>query len=153
TLKRHARLFKIVTPINVDRFEELLASHPNRPYVDSVVIALRKGFWPWAINLPWYPATHDEARRRTGTPRSSERRAFLRKQLNEEIKAKRYSQPFGERLLPGLYCMPMVVSQSSGKLRVINDHAAGNFSLNSRIPEEETSVKNDDINALAYVLR
>ncbi|KIJ28300.1 hypothetical protein M422DRAFT_270448 [Sphaerobolus stellatus SS14] len=36
TIRKNPHLFKIVTPINVPRFETLLQSHPNRPYVESV---------------------------------------------------------------------------------------------------------------------
>ncbi|KIJ52896.1 hypothetical protein M422DRAFT_242842 [Sphaerobolus stellatus SS14] len=36
TIKNNPSLFKIVTPINISHFEELLASHPNQLYVASV---------------------------------------------------------------------------------------------------------------------
>ncbi|KIJ43053.1 hypothetical protein M422DRAFT_118624, partial [Sphaerobolus stellatus SS14] len=48
TIRKNPHLFKIVTPINVLRFEALLQSHPNRPYVESVCRGLREGFWPHA---------------------------------------------------------------------------------------------------------
>ncbi|KAI0295540.1 hypothetical protein BC826DRAFT_281717 [Russula brevipes] len=41
-------LFDVVTPINIDRFASLLAGHPNRPFVDTVICGLREGFWPLA---------------------------------------------------------------------------------------------------------
>jgi hypothetical protein len=40
TLRSHPFLFKVVTPIIVDRFEQLLATHPNQPFVKSVCLAL-----------------------------------------------------------------------------------------------------------------
>lgn len=36
TIRENPDLFKIITPINVDQFEELLKSHPNRPFVESI---------------------------------------------------------------------------------------------------------------------
>ncbi|KAF5377087.1 hypothetical protein D9615_010553 [Tricholomella constricta] len=37
TICEHPELFKIVTPINVDVFEAMLASHPNQPFVKSAI--------------------------------------------------------------------------------------------------------------------
>ena len=45
TIYHHPDLFAITTPINVDRFESLLSSHPNQPFVQSVCRGLHKGFW------------------------------------------------------------------------------------------------------------
>ena len=36
TINENPHLFDIVTPIFIDRFEELLESHPNQPFVNSV---------------------------------------------------------------------------------------------------------------------
>ena len=36
TIERNPHLFRIITPINTLRFEELLATHPNQPFVLSV---------------------------------------------------------------------------------------------------------------------
>ena len=47
TIRENPNLFKIVTPINVDHFENLLESHPNHPFVESVCRGLQEGFWPW----------------------------------------------------------------------------------------------------------
>lgn len=48
TISENLHLFSITTPINVDVFEKLLASHPNQPFVRSVCRGLHEGFWPWA---------------------------------------------------------------------------------------------------------
>jgi hypothetical protein len=48
TIKDNPDLFKIVTPINVNHFEQLLESHANQPFVKSVCVALWERFWPWA---------------------------------------------------------------------------------------------------------
>ena len=58
TSKENPSLFNIVTPINVDRFEQLLESHPNQPLVMSVCHGLHEGFWPWAnTHSREYPGT------------------------------------------------------------------------------------------------
>jgi hypothetical protein len=38
---------KVETPFDVDKFELLLADHPNQPFVESVMKGLREGFWPF----------------------------------------------------------------------------------------------------------
>jgi hypothetical protein len=37
---------KVETTFNVERFENLLADHPNQPFVHSVMTGLREGFRP-----------------------------------------------------------------------------------------------------------
>src|SRR5882724_10849331 len=49
TIATHPHLFKIVTPIKVHRFEQLLSSHPNQLLMGSVCHGLCEGFWPFAI--------------------------------------------------------------------------------------------------------
>ncbi|KAJ8581134.1 hypothetical protein M405DRAFT_926293, partial [Rhizopogon salebrosus TDB-379] len=49
TVAAHPELFRIVTPIDVDRFEQLLEDHPNPEFVASVCRALREGFGPGQI--------------------------------------------------------------------------------------------------------
>lgn len=44
------------TPFNVDKLEAMLHNHPNQPLVESVLIGLQEGFWPfdegeWKIEL------------------------------------------------------------------------------------------------------
>ncbi|THU92526.1 hypothetical protein K435DRAFT_800410 [Dendrothele bispora CBS 962.96] len=38
---------KVDTPFDVNRLERLLFTHPNRPFVNSVLHSLREGFWPF----------------------------------------------------------------------------------------------------------
>ena len=52
TLDSHLHLFRIVTPIDVDRLQFLLHKHPNCPFVDSVICMLREGARPWASAPP-----------------------------------------------------------------------------------------------------
>ena len=105
TIQQNPHLFPIVTPINVNRFEELLATHPNRPFVDSVCVSLREGFWPWAHTLKEsYPVIWDFSDR---PPKTEREAGFFRAQRNVEIAAGRYSEDFGTELLPGMYSTPV----------------------------------------------
>ncbi|KAF8811736.1 hypothetical protein BYT27DRAFT_7276106 [Phlegmacium glaucopus] len=133
TLADHPDLFQIVTPINVDVFERLLANHPNQPFVHSVCLGLREGFWPWADTLrDDLPYTHDESR---PPPSDPIRASFIQMQCETEVEKGRFSQPFGTDLLPGMYSMPVyaVDKPNSTGLRLVTDHSAGQFSLNNMI--------------------
>ena len=48
TLDKYPHLFKIVTPIRVNNLRHLLLSHPNRPFVESIIAGFQEGFWPAA---------------------------------------------------------------------------------------------------------
>ena len=153
TIHDNRHLFKIVTPINVKRFEELLETHPNQPFVQSVCVSLREGFWPWAnTHKEEYPVTWDFSERPPKTEREAD---FLRDQRDIEIKADRYSESFGTDLLPGMYSTPIhaVPKPRSTKLRLVNDHSAGRFSLNSMISREDVAgAKMDSISDLIGAL-
>jgi hypothetical protein len=139
TIQENPHLFKIVTPINVDRFEELLRDHPNPAFVASVCRGLREGFWPWAdTHKDGYPTTHDAS---LPPPRDPREAAFLESQRQEEIAKERFSPSFGPDLLPGMYSMPVhaVPKPNSSDLRMVTDQSAGEFSLNSMIPREDIS--------------
>ena len=153
TLRNNPHLFKIVTPINVDRFEQLLDTHPNEPFVRSVTVSLREGFWPWAnTQKEEYPTTWDFSARPLKTEREAD---FLRDQRDIEINAGRYSESFGTDLLPGMYSTPIHTTPKprSEKLRLVNDHSAGDFSLNSMIAREDIAgAKMDTISDLIGAL-
>jgi len=129
-------LFKIVTPIKVDVLEILLESHPNQPFVNSVLDGLRKGFWPWAsIIKDGYPVTLDKSRPICLTP---EKEDFLNEQLKHEQSLERMSQEFGEDLLPGMYCIPSYVIPKlhSDGWCLVDDLSAGPCSLNSMVDHQ-----------------
>jgi hypothetical protein len=133
TIAENPNLFKIVTPINVDRFQQLLSDHPNPSFVKSVCTGLREGFWPWAdTHKDGYPSTYDAAR---PTPHDEKKAQFIRDQRDVELSKGRFSEPFGTDLLPGMYCMPAhaVPKPNSSDLRMVTDHSAGPFSLNSMV--------------------
>jgi hypothetical protein len=153
TIRDNPHLFCIVTPINVDRFEELLVTHPNQSFVKSVCTSLREGFWPFAhTQKESYPATWDFSDR---PPKTEREAAFLREQRDIEIAANRYSVGFGPDLLPGMYSTPIhaVPKPRSEKLRLVNDHSAGTFSLNSMIAREDVvGAKMDTVSDLVGAL-
>jgi len=135
TIAENPHLFKIVMPINVYHFEELLKTHPNHLFVDSVCCGLREGFWPAGADtyIRVYPDTHNDS---LSTPSDLCKAAFLQEQCDTEIKKGRFSSAFGTMLLPGMYCMPVhtVPKPNSDDLRLITDHFFGSYSLNSMIP-------------------
>ena len=138
TIAKHPELFKVVTPIDVDRFEQLLEDHPNPAFVSSVCRSLREGFWPWAdTSDPSYPSINDNSM--LTCTKSDEQLHFLDKQIGEEIRAGRLSESFGSELLPGMYSVPIhtVPKPNSDKLRLVVDHSAGDFSLNSMIASDD----------------
>ena len=152
TIDDNPDLFKIVTPINVDRFERYLINHPNRAYVDSVCRGLREGFWPWA--------THDDPnlwRTYDNSPRpikQTERMNFVLEQRDEEIRLGRWSRSFGSELLPGMYSSPIgvVPKPHSAKFRLINDHSQDPYSPNSMITDTNPVFPLDTIDDLVGVL-
>ena len=153
TISKNPDLFRIITPINVDKFEQLLIAHPNQPFVESVCTSLREGFWPWACTQKEeYPITWDFSNR---PPKNEHEAIFLRGQRDIEVAAERYSEDFGTDLLPGMYSTPIhaVPKPRSEKLRLVNDHSAGPFSLNSMIAREDIAgAKMDSIADLVEAL-
>ena len=120
----------------MDCFQNLLSDHPNLPFVESVCAGLRRGFWPWAdTQREGYPSIYDGAR---PTPLDEKKAAFLRNQRDVEIEKGRFSTSFGTDLLPGMYCMPAhaVPKPNSSDLRMVTDHSAGPFSLNSMVDHD-----------------
>lgn len=143
TLALHSDLFRIVTPINVDRLEYYLRNHPNRPLVESVLRGFREGFWPFA-DPEGFPDTCDEE---LGHPLSAEVEEFVRSYVVQEEQAGRYSHPFGPDLYPGMYSMPIhaVPKPKSDKLRLINNHSAGRWSLNAMIDKNSVGMRPDNV--------
>ena len=75
TIKDNPNLFKIVTPVNVDRFERLLVMHSNCAFMELVCRGLHEGFWPWAdMQYGVYPCMVDES---LGMPQREKEGEFL----------------------------------------------------------------------------
>jgi len=153
TISENPDLFKITCLINVDVFESLLVDHPKPLFCRSVFTGLREGFWPWPDKPDEYPETHDNSYR---PPKTDKERDFLLSQVKSEQEAGRLSAPFGPDLLPGMYSPPVhaVPKPASEKLRMVVDHSAGKYSLNSMIDSKDIAgVKLDGINSLGASLR
>jgi hypothetical protein len=118
-----------------------------------VCVALREGFCPWDhTNIDTYPVTWDFSHR---PPKTEHEADFLRSQRDIELIAGRYSEGFGPELLPGMYSTPIhsALKPWSEKLRLINDHSAGDFSLNSMIAREDIAgARMDSISDLTTAL-
>lgn len=148
TIAERPDLFQVHTPINVDLFERLLADHPNQPLVQSVVRGLREGFWPFAdAEGLEVPSTWEEERR---FELDAEQAAFIAQYAEDEERAGRYSAPFGRDLLKGMVCMPIyaVPKPRSEKLRLINNHSAGPWALNSLIDKGKVGMRPDNVQDL-----
>ena len=155
TISSNPDLFKIVTPINIPRFKELLVNHPHQLLVNSVVHGLTFGFWPSAHTFyGTYPTTLDNS---GPPPKTTVQSDFLRNQIQSEFEAGRYSAPFGPDLLPGMYSTPILAvpkKPGSEKLRLCNHQSYGEFSPNSMIKRVDIAgVKLDGIRKLGESLR
>jgi hypothetical protein len=60
TISGHPELFKITCNINTRKFNELLQDHPNQPFIQSVIVGLTEGFWPWVEPQDRYLVTHNK---------------------------------------------------------------------------------------------
>lgn len=151
TLQRFSQLFDIVTPIRIHTFSTLLRSHPNRPFVASVLRSLKEGFWPWADTVSsGRPPIVDNSPREIKDPSHL---AFVREQRDEEVRLRRFSPAF-DALQPGMTCVPLwvVPKPHSEKLRLVVDHTAGPHSPNSYIPLDGGQVHLDTLHQLGAAL-
>ena len=114
-----------------------LSGHPNPLFVNSVVKGLHDGFWPWAdTHLGEYPDTLDES---MPDPKDKREFEFICAQRGKEIEAGQFLHNFGEELLPGMYSMPIhvVPKPHLTNFRLVTNHSAGMYSLNSMIKRED----------------
>lgn len=155
TISSRPDLFRVSTPINVDLFQSMLetAQHPNPSFYLSVCTGLQEGFWPWAdTHYGEYPTTWEVP---TPLPTIEAEQIFLCDQIAKEVRVGRYSPDFGPTLLPGMYSMPIhAVPKDEGKFRLVTNHSAGNFSLNSMIAKEDIAgVTLDNVQHLGNALQ
>jgi hypothetical protein len=153
TIEKNPHLFKIVTPIRVDCLRLILCGHPNCALVESLCRGFEQGFWPFADTSSTREKGADSDNH--DPPLDNEAMEFLRQQRDEEIIAGRYSASFGTSLLPGMVSQPIfaVPKPGSSKFRLINDHSAGEQSLNSLIPADGGFVKLDNLQDLGRNVR
>jgi hypothetical protein len=154
TIAQNPDLFKVVTPIKADVFEKYVEDHPNQSFVKSVARSLKNGFWPWAdTSDPSFPTTYDGSRH--GSRITNEDKAkFIRQQCEDEMELERWSQPFGDKLLPGMHSAPInaVPKSTPGKFRLIVDQSRGPHALNSTIPKSQVKVQLDNVHDLGNEL-
>ena len=92
-------------PINIDCFEKLLHSHPNQPFVKLVFHGLCEGFWSWAdSNIRECLDTLDLSYLKL---ENKDEAQFLCDQRDHEVFKGWFSEAFSNKLLPGMYCMPI----------------------------------------------
>jgi hypothetical protein len=132
TIAALPNVFKIVTPIKVESLQNLLTSHPNQPFVNSICRALSLGFWPWAEFPDDYPIIVDKSNR---PPQNDAESTFLESQHDIEITSGHFSESFGPDLLPRMVSMPIqAVPKTDKNLCMVTDHSAGKYALNTCIP-------------------
>jgi len=144
TISPHPQLCKITCNINTKKFNQLLRDHPNQPFVQSVLLGLTEGFWPWVEPQDGCPVTHNEPQH---PPRTNRERDFMLTQRKKEMDAKCFSDPFDD-LLPGMNVVPIhvVPKPPDDKLRLVVDHSAGPYSINSMIDHQSIAgVKLDGV--------
>lgn len=130
TLNNHPELFKIVMSLRVDVLEDLLISHSNSSFVESVIKSLREGFWPFADTYQnTYPSICDMS---TDTPENTAEANFLRAQHDIEIKKDYFSHSFERLLYLAMTSSPIyAVSKPYSKdFWLVMDLTAGTYSLN-----------------------
>jgi hypothetical protein len=141
------RYIKVETPFNIDRFENLLATHPNQPFVKSVMKGLREGFWPfnegeWDLEMKEFRQNYSV---------EDHDLAAIRAFRDKEVNLGRWSGPLQNLTLqPGMKVSPMFVIWQHEKPRVVTDHTGSG--LNDGIPKEEAHVQYDDMHTFSQAL-
>ena len=111
-------LFKVITPINPDCFEELLTNHPNKDLVTSFFNGLRHGFWPFADtmnpNCPNGSITHPHSL----PGLDNESISFLKSQQDVEMSLEHYSESFRPQLLPGMVAQLIFTVPKKGSTKL-----------------------------------
>ena len=113
TLRAMDKYIKVETSFNVDCLELLLSTHPNQPFVASVICSLREGFWPF-YDAEWEEETKQCVNNYVTEPEDI---VALRAHRDQEVAAGRWSEalPEGFTLLPGMTFSPNVCSLAEGK--------------------------------------
>ncbi|KAJ7438491.1 hypothetical protein FB451DRAFT_958890, partial [Mycena latifolia] len=139
TICENPHLFSVSTEIRVEHLRELLETHPNPVFVQSVIATLTEGAWPFANtrHTSGFPMTYDNSRI---LPKTDREREFLEAQSKEEEDTGRHSPAFGPDLLPGMYSTPVlaVPKPHSDKLRLCSHMSAGEFCQNNMMDHAET---------------
>ena len=153
TIRHHPHLFQLITPVNIDRLEYYLSSHPNHTLAHSIILGFHQGFWPFTIieNAP-YPSIVDNSSHIIKDPVHVQ---FVHEQRDYEIWLGCFLPSFGSDLLPGMTAIPISVvpKPHSDKLRLVVDQSSGNHSPNSFIPRQGVAVPLNNLHDLGAILR
>ncbi|KAH7877626.1 hypothetical protein F5879DRAFT_780079, partial [Lentinula edodes] len=106
-IQENPHLFRVQTPINADRLEALSKAHSDQPFLKSVVVGLKEGFWPWASTRPRDDFSINWKNLWAPLP-SEEEQDFVNTQRELEAQLRRHSQLFGPDLLPGMHSTPVI---------------------------------------------
>jgi len=151
-IRDNPHLFRITTPVKINRFSNLLSTHPNRLLVESACEGLKATFWPWAVTIdPNTPPIIDNAMlQRINNPNHLQ---FMMEQRDEEIRVGYFSEAFTE-LSPVMTTIPLwvVPKPHSDKSHLVVDHSAGDFSSNSYISSDDAGVHLDTLHILGKAL-
>ncbi|EGF99631.1 uncharacterized protein MELLADRAFT_94193 [Melampsora larici-populina 98AG31] len=139
-IKRRPDIFKINCSIYLKNLKFLLKNHPNKPFVNSIILGLTDGFWP--ISSKPSEETVFNPNHASG-PKAEE---VLFKTRDKELKLNRFSPPFFT-LLPGMKVSPLCLATnpSSGKVRMCTNMSFGCPSLNDLIKKEDMKIDLDGI--------
>lgn len=151
TLDSNPHLFDIVTPLKVDAFHSYTASHPNCPFVDSVLHSLYYGFWPYASPPVNFPSIVDQSKDNSHLLQDEAKREFFDKECHKELDLQHFSQSF-PRLLPGMACMLSYMVKHGDKYCLVTDHSSEPHSLNSLISKEDHAVPLCGLQQFGYML-
>ena len=120
--------------IDIDRFEQLLRSHPNQPLVAYIVDGLRNGFdigytGPFTDTLPKNLKSADQNKQ------------HIQKAINKEISRGHTAGPFSSPPFPLTHCSPIgAAPKKDGSVRIIMDLSQPHgLSINDCISKEDFS--------------
>ncbi|GAA5873954.1 hypothetical protein JCM1840_000241, partial [Sporobolomyces johnsonii] len=140
-------LFSSYSPLHADAFAAALADHPNRAFVDSLLVSLREGFWPVHDGSPPRPPPPARSSRLYSTDRDDQR--VLVENAVASVAAGLIS-PAMDDLPAGCEVSPQFVVRKEGSApRVVDDHSASG--LNDGIGDSPAWY--DRVDSLIRVLR
>lgn len=139
-------LLDVSSPVLVDRLEELLLGHPNRPWVASLLLGFRQGFWPAHSGEITPPL--DKKVKRSLTSHTDEHADLIAAQVAKEVE-KGWISP-GFKQLPaagGVVISPrFIVERVGSKPRIVDDHSSSR--LNDGIPRSGYPTVYDTVDKL-----
>jgi len=153
TIQARPDLFQIVTPLNLLRIKQMLSTHPNRPFVDSLCLSLQEGSGHGPIRVGSPQISHGTIVDHEYGPMRNANSSWqhvVRRRKPAVFAGLRHGSA------PGMVCGPVFPVPKPGntnQLRLVTDQSAGLHSLNSLIPDDNRSVRFDNLHDLGSALR